>query len=105
MSSPIADQDYDCFFCRRADRTIKQGERYVEWHEAVNYQENPTLEGVYRLRLHPRCAVMLGERLIGDACEANHHEPHPDFQSDRTILTLVESRTRQGQPYEDEDDD
>lgn len=73
-----------CFFCHRP---IEANTDHVMWVESNNYVENPTEEGKIRLRLHPRCSVMLGERLIGDGFSADKNVADPD-----TVKFLVNSR-------------
>jgi len=65
MSSPEASQEYPCYFCPKA---INEGSRYVEWEEC--YRTHAPRQG-HRIRLHPKCAIMLGQRLIGDAFSAD----------------------------------
>jgi hypothetical protein len=83
MSARKANTDLDCYFC---PATIATGSSYVLWDETCF---RPGTK--HTLLLHPKCAVMLAERLIGDAFEAN---PQVDTQGD--VLLLTKSRMEQG---------
>ena len=51
-----------CYFCD--DPIVGKA---VQWDESNNYAKNPTAEGMHTLYLHPKCAVSLAYRLVGDA--------------------------------------
>lgn len=88
MSYQAAETEYKCYFC---PQPIEEGQQYVEWAECYNLRENPTAEGVHRQRLHPKCAIMLAARLIGDAFSAK-----PDIGTLENLLMIVESRAKFG---------
>jgi len=73
-----------CYFCPKPINGVA-----VSWTEINNYQLNPNEEGCHKLLLHPKCAVMLGERLIGDAFRADKN-----VESKKTVIQLVESRMK-----------
>jgi MinD superfamily P-loop ATPase len=71
-----------CFFCGKTPKG-----KVVTWDEDNNYVENPDCKGKYKLILCPKCATMLGERLIGDAFTAD-----PKVADPETALTLLKYR-------------
>ena len=75
-----------CFFC---GKTNKAKSKVVEWVEHNSYIENPNAEGKIVLVLCPKCAIMLGERLIGDGFMADPKATDPE-----TLSMLIESRMR-----------
>jgi hypothetical protein len=78
MSFEIAKAGYKCYFC---PKTIIKDERYVEWLEKCCKDKS------HRIRLHPKCAVMLASRLIGDAFEADCDVDNPE-----DLLRIIKDR-------------
>lgn len=65
-----------CFFCPRC---IYPATPHVVWREAQGYDSV--------IRLHLKCSMMLGERLIGDAFEGN-----PDLNPEEYVSSRVLKR-------------
>jgi len=73
-----------CFFCTR----VINGNAVV-WDEAVSNTQDP--DDAIRIHLHPSCATMLGERLIGDGVKAQDKLTDKDM---KRIMFLVGSRIK-----------
>lgn len=83
-----------CFFCghkltEKAEGFRKLQKNGVEWDEHNNYVENPTLEGKFKMFLHPSCAVMLATRLLGDAFDADKSVDDPGL-----VMDLIQTRIK-----------
>jgi hypothetical protein len=68
----------DCYFC---PKLIEAGKNYVKWFKCCkdhSYEEH--------IALHPKCATMLGRRLIEDAYVAD-----PQVEQPQDTLMLVEN--------------
>ena len=71
-----------CYFCPKPING-----KAVEWVEITNYQNDPEAKYSHRLLLHPKCAVRLGERLVGDAFQADPEVDRPEL-----VQELIDSR-------------
>ena len=83
-----------CFFCGRKLDQPAQGfgkptKMGVQWDEHNNYALNPLFRGKFKMFLHPKCAVMLSIRLLGDAFDADKKADDPGL-----VMDLIQTRIK-----------
>lgn len=90
MSSEPLNENSPCFFC---PHIIAANEQHVVWNGCQRFFDKEAKIYLTRanseIRLHANCALMLAQRLIGDAFLTN-----PDVSDLETVLYLVENRVK-----------
>ena len=87
MSVEKARTEHSCYFC---PVSIEAGASYVSWEECIVWK-NERRSRPGSIKLHPKCALMLANRLVGDAFAADKDAGVPEH-----VLMHVQHRIESG---------